>query len=309
MCGLNYGRLEGMRRLAPIKLLLALALSSSVALADATPGEVFKKGRAEYNAGHFVAAAKLFERADAMAPTSQAAYNAGMAWDSAHQRAPAANALSRALDRGQLSAAEVEEASKRLAELAPSLGKLSLNEPEGAKVMLGDVESSIPGTLYVDPGTHQLRVSLPDGTLVERRVNVRAGQAVALSFQAAPAKARPPAPGKPSAPQRDTLTANPESSSAPVLGYSLLGAGALALGAAVYVNVRGASANSDFEDSGHTDADARQRAIDLRTAAMITYGAAAVLGGVGLTLVLTSADGKRAEAYVGPGSVGLSGRF
>jgi hypothetical protein len=63
------------------------------------------------------------------------------------------------------------------------------------------------------------------------------------------------------------------------------------------LNVSGLNENRDYEDGGKRDADARDRAVKLRTFAFVAYGAGAIFGGVGTVLLLTSGEKETGVAW------------
>lgn len=277
----------------PILLFVLVILMWSTPVRAETPGEVFREGAAKFEAKKFREAAELFEKAFALAPSAQAAYNAGIAWDEADVRARAANALTRAVNLGELSSPELREASRRLGILVPTLGKLVFESPTGAEVRVGDQSVTSPGVLYVDPGEHALEVKLPEGKERRESVRIGAGESRTLSFVEEKPAVLPPRqpPAKPPEKKRSGA------STSPVLGYVALGLAAACVGTGVYLNVRGLNENRDYEDGGKRDANQRERAVNLRTFAFVAYGAGAVFGGVGTVFLLTSGEKESGVAY------------
>lgn len=321
------------RRIAPAAnsvmgralLQLGLAISgmglSPLARADdaaeaPSPAELFSEGQDAFNARRYQRAAELFERADRIRPASQAAYNAAWAWDAAGNSESAANAFVRSLDRGELNADEVREASRRLLELSMALGKLSWTGPSGARIVSSDPPVSVPGTLFVKPGTHRLTCVTSDDTRIDLEVTARAGQALQITCAKPLSTPKGPASGSPAKdPRAEPPRAMPSQSglnTSQILGVGALGVGAVALGGGIFLNLRGLSANDDFNASGKTDLDARDRAVQLRTLAFVGYGAAAVFGTVGTVLLLgsdseTSGNAQQTprSARVAPPRVGM----
>lgn len=261
--------------------------------ASETPGEVFREAAAKFDAKKFREAAELFEKAFQLAPTAQAAYNAGIAWDEADERARAASSLTRAVNLGELSSTELREASRRLALLVPTLGKLVFESPQGAEVRVGEQAASVPAVLYVDPGEHALEVTLSDGKARRESVSIGAGESRAFSFDEKPTVA----PKQRPRPERSKPKPTSSSSTQKVVGYVSLGLAAACLGTGVFLNVRGLNENQDYEDGGKRDANARDRAVRLRTFAFVAYGAGAVFGGLGTVLLVTSGEKETGVAW------------
>jgi len=291
--------------------LAILTSSASLQAEEPTPGALFEQGQAAFAAKRFRQAAEHFEHAYRLSPTSQAAYNAGLAWDGADERARAANTLTRAINLGGLSKDELREASRRLAQLLPTLGKISISAPMGTKVRVGELELGVPGSAYVDPGRHPLKAVRPDGTALEREVTVAAGETTTVSFDDTPRRSSEPkpAPLRPAEPEpKPKPSATPPKSH--VLSYVSFGAAAVALGVGAYLNVRGASANDDFEASHYTDSGARDRAVGLRTGAFVAYGAGLAFGALGTILLFgPSSEGTSARLDVAPTGARCSVRF
>jgi hypothetical protein len=197
--------------------------------------------------------------------------------------------------------------------LAPTLARIDLGSPAGSNVRIGDVETVTPGVVYVDPGTHSVEATLAGGARRQLTVEVGAGETRSLSFEAVEPKPKPEVVAPPAPAPRDRPDALPPADpSGPPrwLGYASLGVAALAVGGGVALNLRGLSENDDYEDSGRTDLDARQSALDLRTAAFIAYGAGAAFAGAGVVLLLTSTGSKSAaRVELLPLGVACRGRF
>ena len=283
-------------------LVVVLSFTSAARADEPSPAELFRQGQAEYRAERYRDAAELFEQAYSLAPKSQAAYNAAIAWQMAGLRARAANAFTRAVNLGELSTEELDETSRRLSQLVPTLGKLVLSAPKGAEARVGDERARVPGALYVEPGTHTLTVRLPSGKTEREELTLGAGETRNLDFEEEPVK---PAVEKPMpAPvERDTTSSNTPR----VLGWVAIGVGAAAIGTGVFLNVRGASENQTFEDSGRQNLGARESAIDLRTGAFVAYGVGAAFGALGAVLLLSSGGGE--SVAVGPGRVDYRVQF
>jgi hypothetical protein len=97
-----------------------------------------------------------------------------------------------------------------------------------------------------------------------------------------------------------------------VLAWLLVGAGAAAAGGAIALGVATLDARDDFEASGRTDAELRDRTLALRDWTNVAWIGAAVIGGVGIVLEMTAPEPKAlkgAGLYLRPGGGGLYGRF
>lgn len=264
---------------------------------------LFEQGAAAYAKGDFVAAARAFEQVDSTLPNASAAYNAGIAWQEAGERARAATAYERALERGDLDATRTSDARRRLGELKKTLARLRIEAARG-RVSVGHLRAvPVPVSVFVDPGSVLVELSEPGGNVREQRLTVAPGADENVRFADEPKE--PARPGTEDA----APVATPENGQR-TWGWVAIGAGVAASGAAVYLGSRALSARDEFDDSEHTDADARDRAESLRLWTNVAWGAALVAGGTGVVLLLTAPSTERSTALaIGPGSVGLRGRF
>lgn len=286
---------------------LAVALSATPAGAqsseEARASALFEKGAAAYAKGELVAAAHAFEQADATLPNAAAAYNAGIAWQEGGERARAATAFERALTRGELDATRARDAESRLGELRKLLARLRVEAPRG-RVTLGHLrDAAVPVTVFVEPGSVLVELNEPGGRVRERRLSVSAGADESVTFTD---EATPPARAPSGEPAADVA---PSGSGQRTWGWVAIGTGVAASGAAVYLGARALAARDEFDDSGHTDADARDRAESLRLFTNVAWGAAIVAGGTGVVLLLTAPSERSTALVIGPGNVALRGRF
>jgi len=280
-----------------LALLIALALlwTPEWVHAQAEPGEPanqltdaqlrFQEASEAFAAEDFERAAALFQQAHELSPHASVQFNAGISWDKAEKPERAATAYERALDMGGLTSEQAEQASARLAALKTRLGYVMIDAPVGAVVSVAHVDqATVPTRFYLTPGAYQLRIQ-HNGTRQEQSLEVGAGQikTVELSLGANQSQAQDPTP-PPEAPSPEMPTADTQK----VWGIVSIAAGAVAAGVAIYLGVNALSARDEYNDSGHTDADARQRASDLRLGTNIAWGGAGALGITGTVLLLTS---------------------
>jgi hypothetical protein len=283
---------------------------SSLASADekrAAAREIFEAAQRLYQEENFRAAALAFEAAYEKSPSAGTLFAAGMSWERAGESARAADALTKAVDGGGLDQGSLDEARARLSELVPRLGRIRVRAGESGVGSVAHVSGApTPLAVYVAPGRHRVTVAFPGGGTGVRDVDVSAGELEIVEI--AP-------PSLPVAERKAT----PVQSSTPVTkppalatwGFIGLGTGA-ALGVAGSVMlVRGLDARDDFDASGDTDADARDRAIGLRTWGNVALVAGGVVATTGLVLILVDGGAERAELGLGfrAGSVLATGRF
>ena len=271
---------------------------------------IFDEGRAAFAKKDYATAARKFEEANLRAPRGQTNYNAAISWEAAGDTARASDAFASALEDKALPAAAREHARERLAALERITLTLHVAASGTANATIAHVvDRPLPATVHVTPGRHELVVRFLDGSVVRQEIEARAGERV--TFKVSPpalADARPaPAPAAvdalpgplpaPSSPTQDAQPPSPDAprgdaelrpSIQPMLGWIALGAGAVSLGAATYLGLRGIDARDRFDDSGGTDADARSSAIALRTWANVGWVAAGAFVATGVVLLVTA---------------------
>ena len=284
-------------------LLFAITLASTARADDreARATQSFRRGAAAYAKGDFLVAAQAFEEANTILPAGAALYNAGLAWAGAHEDLRAAVDFAIALDMGLVSAAQIEDAQKRLGELDAKLSAIDVTVPEGTRV---EVDSVATDALHVrlQPGDHVVRATFQDGSTAQKTVTLAAGTPSALELVPPPKEAPPPPPKKKEG--TNTLL---------IVGISVTGAAVALAGVGIAVGVAGLGARDDFVKKGKTDASLRDSAVTLETAANVMFIAAGALGAVGLGVITWSIVSKpRAQsASLGfvPGGAFVSGTF
>ncbi len=265
----------------------------------ATAAEFFRVGKQAFERSDFRAAALAFEEADRRAPHAVAIYNAGLAWDGAGDTPRAADGYRQALDRGGLPDALDAHARRRIDDFEKRLGLVRVHAPPGALVSVAHVVRHAPPVhVHVPPGSITVRIEMPDGQTMAKRVDVPAGEPVTLSFDDTRIVLPPPPshpfpalrPALPPEPAAPVVPPTPLPSARPSLVWAwiAIGSAAVITGAGVFLGVRGLTARSDFDASGRTDGAARDEAVHLRTAANVAFGTAIVLGATGVVLLLTS---------------------
>ena len=302
-------------------LTLAYLVWSAPSWADEA-AEPHQKARAAFAKNDYATAAAAFEEAYRAKPHPATKYNAALAWEKANEPARAADAFESALESEGLDADRARAARTRLAVLKPMLGYVFVATPLGANVSVSHVtRAAVPARFHLAPGAHRLVFERRDGTRAERDVVLKAGVATTVEVEgtsdaaaqrpaepsATPAPATVPlAPTSP--PTRETTTTTCSSCT---WGWVALGTGVVAAGAGAYFGVQTLSAKSDFDDSGKTDADAHDRALTHRALANVSFGVAAVAGGVGIYLLLTGSESKPKAASVslGVNPSGFSGKW
>jgi hypothetical protein len=301
---------------------LALSLFSMPATADEA-ADWDQKARVAFGQGDFAGAARAFEEAYRVKPHPATKYNAALAWEKAKEPARAADAFESALAMDGLDDGRAKAARARLAVLKPVLGYVFVEKPIGATVTVAHVaDAPVPARFHLAPGSHELLVKRRDGSVVKQPVTLKAGTTISVEVEvagpvaaAAVEELKPvgDAPGSRTPAQRDSPKQASKGCSSCTWGWVALGGAVVAAGAGGYFGLATLSARDDFEDSGKTDADARDRAIQNRTLANVAFGVAAVAGGVGLYLVLSGGSNATGEAAwtlrARPGGVQSTWRF
>jgi hypothetical protein len=266
-----------------------------------------KEGREAFSAGEFAAAAEKFDAANRLAPHAQLRYNAALAWEKAREFPRAADAYEAALRQGGLQGALEKKAESALAGLKENLGYVKVPRPVSGTLSVAHLsQAPIPAQFHLTPGQYTIQIESASGVKTEKPVSVKAGEVVTVEVEAESAE---PGAALPQREAGDDPTTPPPDDRAPAAGsgkktwgWILVGTGVVLGGVSAYFGTQTTKAKSDFEDSGFTDADARDRGLRNRTITNVAL-AGAVLGvGVGGYLLL-SGTGK-SSATRGP-RVGL----
>jgi len=276
-------------------LVLVLTIASSAFAEREAAKELFRSGRAAYERGDYLAAAHSFEQAYGEDATAEALYNAGLSWQSAGRSARAANHYRRALALGGLDASLAREAERAITELRQKLALIQVEAADGS-VSIADYDNvPLPAEIFVEPGSHAVRLHRKNGTESVQNVTVAAGATTRVAF-AIPAPTTQP---KPLVPKRQR--ANPPAdtgtgfaSTQRALAWTAVGLSVVASGAAIFLGTRAVSARDDWVDSDLTDRDAYDRAHRLKNWTNIAWVGALVFGTTGVTLLLT--DTRRASS-------------
>jgi hypothetical protein len=270
----------------------------------ARAADLDREARDAFAAGDFGHAAELFGEAHRTLPHPATRYNEAVARERAGQRAQAANLLEAVMAELPESDARRKDAGKRLAALRPRLGRLSLTTSEPASASIGFVvDRAAPFVVYLEPGKYPLEVSFRGGRR-QRSVELRPGELLRLDVEA-------PAPNVPRLQALPAPVA--ERSNRTTWGLVTLGAGAAAGAASAALGYSTLQALDDFERSGYTDRDARERAVRLRLLTNVALGACAVTSGIGVYLLLSKPDERPASGSVslffGLDGAKVGGRF
>jgi hypothetical protein len=305
-------------------------------------GERFQRGVKFHKDAEYRAALIEFKRAYDLAPNYLVLYNLGQTSRELQDHASALRYFERYLAEGdkEIAAKRRHDVEQWVEELRPKVARVTLGTaPEGAEITVDDVVvgvTPLSEPLVLNAGRRKINATL-GGHTVQRFVDIAGSEEVKVALELTPLTAPVP-PEKATPPPRTApppaLPPRREGTSAlPWVGVAATGA--LAVGFSV-LGVTTLSAQSDFEDelSRRTTSraldDARSKARTLTLATDIVGGAAVL--SAALTVVAFAVDrgsddaapgparaaGARAATdagvswvgvRIGPGSVGLLGRF
>jgi hypothetical protein len=193
---------------------------------------------------------------------------------------------------------------------------------DGVALQSAELGSAIP----VDPGDHLIEASAPGRQPWSTTIHVGADAAkVSVEIpvlESASAAAPPP----PVAPVTTTSMASPPVSDRPasdgsaqrVTGLVLGGAGVVGIGLGTFFGLRAFDKWADAKDAcadypydcGETGAERRSSASSAGTASTVAFIAGGALLATGIVLYATApSKSTRAALILGPGSVGLGGKF
>jgi hypothetical protein len=301
---MRRARLFGFTLALAVAAASGAATTSSDALADDQQGaaESFRAGAKAFDKGDFRTAAGDFERAYHLAPHGSPMYNAGLAWESAHEPARAADAYQLALATPGLDAKQKNDAQNRLASLERSVARVEVTGPEGTKVSCAHVSNvALPTKFHLSAGEHDLIVIRPDGREETKTIGVAAGSVAPVVIPGAPPVAAPPsaqasAPPPEQPPPKEASASASASTSASsngpppqrLIGFVAIGGAVVAAGAGILFGASALNARDKFDASGHTDQAAHDDASSKRTLANVCWVGAVVLGAAGVVLVVTA---------------------
>ncbi len=276
--------LSGPGRCAKLLFPFALLLADRPAHADESERDVaaqfFEAGAAAAKRGEYRVCAEAFTEANKRAPHGATLFNAALCWENDGDLPRAANDFVQALRLGQLSPTQEDQAKRRRDELAAKLGKIEVTGPTGAKGSVGPVsDRTIPFSTYVTPGELEVTVD-SQGESVSQTVKVRAGEKKSVSLEL-------PEADEPAPPPQQPEPSTPSKSIQPTVGWALVGGGVVAGAVSIGFYFSAVSARNDFNDHPD-DQELHDKAQSRLTVARLSGVAALLLGGAGVTLILTA---------------------
>jgi tetratricopeptide (TPR) repeat protein len=303
-----------------LALVVAAMLSSRPAHAEdpkAQAARSFRTGSEAYTRGDFRTAARAFDEAYRVFPRGAAAYNAGLAWESAGERSRAADNYTSALEASDLGSAERADATGRLRALEQAIGRLAITSPSATRLLLDEVElhgSSV--SVHVEPGKHALRAEYPGGRTESRALVARPGveQTVTLVNAASkdpvadpvesPPEIRPDRrDDEPPPPHHEhAASASPDRTAV----WLVLGGAVAASGTAVVLFELGLTARNEFAND-LTSRSLHNQAEALRAGTWIAWSVAGGLAATGVILYFTASSPAPSQGSAGA-SVALDAR-
>jgi tetratricopeptide (TPR) repeat protein len=293
-------------------LCVGLLHAGAVSAQQSPAYELDEGARAAFSAGRYAEAAQKFAAAHAASPHAKTAYNAALSWEKAGDLTLAIDFYAKALALGgALDEPRKRAANERVAALAKRLGRLDVMRPVGGFVTVAHLKREpLPATFYLWPGSHELLIETKDGQTTRESVKVEQGQALRLLIDV-PGSEKNTAP-RPSSDRKTAQEPGAARESSPTLGWVFLGAGAVCASTAIVLGLSAVSARDDFDASGRTDPEARDRAVTLRTWTNVAWGATAATATTGVVLMLSARSGPASassDLALGPASVRYRLRF
>jgi hypothetical protein len=254
-----------------------------------TARDLDHQGRAAFERQEYVAAARAFELAFALAPHAGTKYNTALAWDRADQLGLAADAYALALQMGTLDDERARASQARLTTLTQVLGLVVVSGPIGTSVSVGHASGvAVPAQIHLAPGDHELIVRLSDGTTQRRRVSLRAGSSETVMITPAPPRLPPRSASVPPVATNGSAPTSHPASTSRTAGWVLVGVSGAAAAAAVALGLSFLGTRDEFTDGGRTDADQRDTLVALRALTNVAWGVSAVAAGTGVVLLVTA---------------------
>ena len=313
-------RLRPTARSVAFFVLVPILLAGGPGAARADEAHAIERYRAAeeaYAHGAYRAAAETFEAAFHEDPRAASIYNAGVSWETAGDGPRAADDYAAALAATDLRLEERADAFERVAALEAKLGRIDATGPADARITVAHVErGALPAHVHLLPGPYTVRVTYADGHMDTRYAAVLIGGVVSIDCTpgAAPEPAANPEP--PSVPSSAAPSPPPKAHSAAsplrTAGWVAVGGATVLVVAAAALGDAALNTRSTFDATGDTSQANHDQAVALRTwtnVAWVAAGVAGITGAVLLLVPVSSHDGVKASAFVGPSGVGIRGTF
>jgi hypothetical protein len=185
-------RMVSTKRSVSFLLAAQLLLQSSVAFAQSDDAMTkaararFVEGVAQYDKGQFEAARASFLQAYALKKHPAVLLNIGQSSLKSDHAVDAAKAFQQFLRESQdIKPKQRADADKGLSEALRKVGRVEVSAPIGAEILLGDERvgtAPLAEAIIVEPGTHSIKMRMPDGATDMQTVAVGIGQKVPIKF-------------------------------------------------------------------------------------------------------------------------------
>jgi hypothetical protein len=291
----------------------------------------FIRGIDLYKEGNFRAALAEFRAADGAAPNWKIAYNLGQTLFQLQEYAGAVSAFERYLTEGadKVPPERRKEVEADLAKLRPRVAQVTVtvNVPSAEVLVDDESQGNLPRAtpLLLSAGRRKITVNAHDYLSETRVIDLAGATSPTVPFELKPIRVTttvtPTAPSTPKETPRPLPPPPPPPSRTPL--WIGIGATVALGGATTFFGLRTASKNSDFDAVLNTPGATRKSVDDARNSVRSSALVTDVLGGAtlvaaGLTVYALFATAPKTEqeavkpgvtAFVGPASLGLSGRF
>ncbi len=264
------------RLLAQVSLILALCFTTGDASADEAD-VLFSRASEAYRRGDFEAAADLFGRAHALAPSANKRFNEAQSRRRAGQPARAADCYRDALTLG-LEGSNHDIAERKLADLEDDVGQVRILAPEGTEIEVAHLRGQAPLTRHLAAGHYHVTLTFPGRVRAQRRIVVEPGQITHLDVAV-----EPPPPTPVPSPALPPTSLGPQA----ITGITLMSLGGVGGIVASALGARFLGVLDDYEATDYVDTTLEDEALALRTATNVAFAAGAVLGAAGLIVFLT----------------------
>jgi hypothetical protein len=306
-------------------LATALAFGSGAARADGRDDSraAFVRGVTEAHLGHYTAARDDFLEAYKLFAHPSILLNLGIARLHTGEYVAAEQDLMRFLsDDGGASSDEIASGRAALADVRQHLGTIHMRiAPLGARATLDGAPVALVPAAFAEVraviGPNRLRVEADGFAPTTQTIFVRHEQPAEVDLVLAPlggTKEPPPTPEvRRVAPPPEAPPVAQPAEPRDVLGWSLLGVGAVTAGIGVFCGLRAISLASAYNSPSSTyyqNHSTRTMGITFRTTADVLFVTAIASGGMGVYLLATTPKrGPSAKAVVGPVFSGVVGTF
>lgn len=299
---------------------LAAALVSAPASARPSRADVAAASRAARDAklherkGEWTEARDLLKHAMELNDTPKLRLALARVTEKAGAPREAASLLESVIDDPRASAGEKRKAKSELERVSAAVPKLTivLSGASDASLTLDDVTVEASSALALEPGEHRLHAEAPGMKPFDTTFTVAVSEARTIEVKLEPAEEARPAPV--------AATSLGRSSTARTAGYVSLAVGGvgLAVGAVFALKAHSTKADLDTNCPNHACASSERELYDTGKTQADIATAGTIVGivglGAGAVLLLTAPSASeekvgRVVPLVGPGSVGLRGRF